>query len=129
LIVQDELHLISGPLGTLTGLFETLVEELCLKNVDGKVIKPKIIAATATIKQFEEQARALFGRENARLFPSPGLENEDSFFATPAINNETGKLMPGKKYVGIYTTTVRIMMSQVMAFSSILQSTMEIKEQ
>ncbi|TCP25637.1 helicase-like protein [Scopulibacillus darangshiensis] len=128
LIVQDELHLISGPLGTLTGLFEALIEELCLKNVEGKVIKPKIIAATATIKQFEEQARALFGRENARLFPSPGLENEDSFFATPAINKETGKPMPGRKYVGVYTTSVRIMMSQVMAFSSILQSTAEINE-
>ncbi|MBS3678939.1 helicase [Ornithinibacillus massiliensis] len=129
LIVQDELHLISGPLGTLTGLFETLIEELCLKNVDGKVVKPKIIAATATIKQFEEQALALFGRENSRLFPSPGLENEDSFFATPAINKETGMPMPGRKYVGVYTTTVRIMMSQVMAFSSILQSTAEINEQ
>ncbi|UZD48718.1 DEAD/DEAH box helicase [Peribacillus frigoritolerans] len=128
LIVQDELHLISGPLGTLTGLFETLVEELCLKEVDGKVVKPKVIAATATIKQFEDQALALFGRENARLFPSPGLENEDSFFATPAINKETGKPMPGRKYVGVYTTTVRIMMSQVMAFSSILQSTGEINE-
>jgi hypothetical protein len=127
LIIQDELHLISGPLGTLTGLFESLVEELCLKEVDGKVVKPKIIAATATIKQFEEQARALFGRENARLFPSPGLESEDSFFATPAIDNE-GKPMPGRKYVGVYSTTVRIMMAQVMAFSSILQSTTEIKE-
>lgn len=128
LIVQDELHLISGPLGTLTGLFEILIEELCLKNVDGKAVKPKIIAATATIKQFEEQALALFGRKNARLFPSPGLENEDSFFATPAINQETGKLMPGRKYVGVYTTTVRIMMAQVMAFSSILQSMHEINE-
>ena len=129
LIVQDELHLISGPLGTLTGLFETLIEELCLKTVDGQVIKPKIIAATATIKQFEEQALALFGRKNARLFPSPGLENEDSFFATPAINKATGKPMPGRKYVGVYTTTVRIMMSQVMTFSSILQSATEIDEQ
>jgi hypothetical protein len=128
LIVQDELHLISGPLGTLTGLFEILVEELCIKLVDGKLVKPKIIAATATIKQFEEQALALFGRENARLFPSPGLENEDSFFARPAIHKDTGKPMPGRKYVGVYTTTVRIMMSQVMTYSSILQSTAEIKE-
>ncbi|WCN39176.1 helicase-related protein [Aneurinibacillus uraniidurans] len=128
LIVQDELHLISGPLGTLTGLFETLVEELCLKNVNDRIIKPKIIAATATIKQFEEQALALFGRKKARLFPSPGLESEDSFFATPAINKENGKPMPGRKYVGVYTTTVRIMMSQVMTFSSILQSSTEINE-
>lgn len=128
LIIQDELHLISGPLGTLTGLFEVLIEELCLKNNGGKVIKPKIIAATATIKQFEEQALALFGRKNARLFPSPGLENEDSFFATPAIDKNSGRPMPGRKYVGVYTTTVRLMMSQVMTFSSILQSASEIKE-
>lgn len=128
LIIQDELHLISGPLGTLTGLFETLIEELCLKKVNDEVIKPKIIAATATIKQFEEQALALFGRENSKLFPSPGLENEDSFFATPAIDKKTGKPMPGRKYVGVYTQTVRIMMAQVMTFSSILQSTNEIEE-
>src|SRR5690625_3883082 len=128
LIVQDELHLISGPLGTLTGLFEVLIEELCLKNIDGQVIKPKIIAATATIKQFEEQALALFGRQNSKLFPSPGLESDDSFFATPAINDVTGKPMPGRKYIGVYTQTVRIMMSQVMAFSSILQSLNEIEE-
>src|SRR5699024_4949381 len=76
LIVQDELHLISGPLGTLTGLFETLIEELCLKEVDGEIVKPKIIAATATIKQFEEQTLALFGRKTARLFPSPARSEE-----------------------------------------------------
>jgi hypothetical protein len=128
LIVQDELHLISGPLGTLTGLFEVLIEELCLKEIDGEIIKPKIIAATATIKQFEEQALALFGRKQSRLFPSPGIENEDSFFATPAVDEDTGIPKPGRKYVGVYTQTVRIMMSQVMAFSSILQSSNEIEE-
>lgn len=127
LIVQDELHLISGPLGTLTGLFETLVEELCAKKVNGQLVKPKIIAATATIKQFEEQTKALFGRKKARLFPSPGLDSDDSFFARPAVDSATGKLMPGRKYVGVYTTTVRIMMSQVMTFSSILQGASEIK--
>lgn len=126
LIVQDELHLISGPLGTLTGLFEVLVEELCIKKVKGRVVKPKIIAATATIKQFEEQTKALFGRNTARLFPSPGLESDDSFFARPALD-PSGTPMPGRKYVGVYTTTVRIMMSQVMTFSSIIQSTSEIK--
>lgn len=127
LIIQDELHLISGPLGTLAGLFEVLVEELCLKEINGRTVKPKIIAATATIKQFEEQALALFGRKNARLFPSPGLEYDDSFFSKPARNKETGKLMPGRKYVGIYTTTVRIMMAQVMTFSAISQAALEIE--
>lgn len=126
LIIQDELHLISGPLGTLAGLFEVLVEELCLREVSGRIVKPKIIAATATIKQFEEQALALFGRKHARLFPSPGLEYDDSFFSKPARDRETGKLMPGRKYVGVYTTTVRIMMAQVMTFSAISQAALEI---
>lgn len=127
LIIQDELHLISGPLGTLAGLFEVLVEELCLKQIGNDVIKPKIIAATATIKQFENQVRALFGRKDSRLFPSSGLDHEDSFFAKPAIA-DNGKPMPGRKYVGVYTTSFRIMMAQVMTFSSILQSMQDIKD-
>lgn len=128
LIVQDELHLISGPLGTLAGLFEALVEELCLKTINGNIIKPKIISATATINQFNEQALALFGREGARLFPSPGLDSKDSFFAKPAYyDEEETQPMPGRKYVGVYTQKVRLMMSQVMTFSSILQASSEIE--
>ncbi|MBR9673916.1 helicase [Bacillus cereus] len=120
LIIQDELHLISGPLGTLAGLFETVIEELCTKIVNGKRIKPKIISATATIKEFETQARCLFGRTQARLFPSPGLEIDDSFFAKVAVDAEN-RLMPGREYVGIFTSNVGLMMSEVQVFSSILQ--------
>lgn len=127
LIIQDELHLISGPLGSLTGLFEVLIEELCLKEINGNIIRPKIIAATATIKHFKEQVLALFGREETYIFPSPGLDNNDSFFARPAVDKDTGEYMPGRKYVGVYTQTVRIMMAQVMTFSAIIQSLNEIK--
>ena len=120
LIIQDELHLISGPLGTLAGLFETVVEELCTKEINGKRIKPKIISATATIKEFEVQARCLFGRTQAKLFPSPGLDIDDSFFAKVALK-EDGKPKPGRKYVGVFTSNVGLMMSEVQVFSSILQ--------
>ncbi|MDN4099957.1 hypothetical protein A9488_23075 [Bacillus cereus] len=120
IIVQDELHLISGPLGTLAGLYEVLIEELCIDDRGEVPIKPKIISATATIKEFEEQAKCLFGRTNARLFPSPGIDIDDSFFSKVAID-ESGKPMPGRKYIGVFTSRVRILMAQVMTYASILQ--------
>ncbi|WP_394190136.1 helicase-related protein [Paenisporosarcina quisquiliarum] len=121
LIIQDELHLISGPLGTLAGLFEGLIEELCTKKVNGKYIRPKIISATATIKEFDEQARCLFAREKANLFPSPGLNIDDSFFAKIALDKDTMRPMPGRKYVGVFTSNVGLMMAEVQTFSAILQ--------
>jgi len=120
IIIQDELHLISGPLGTLAGLYEVLIEELCIDDRGKEPIKPKIISATATIKEFEEQARCLFGREDARLFPSPGIDIDDSFFSKIAVD-ETGKPKPGRKYMGVFTSRVRILMAQVMTYSAILQ--------
>lgn len=120
LIIQDELHLISGPLGTLAGLFETVIEELCTKTVNGKRIKPKIISATATIKEFGVQAKCLFGREKAKLFPSPGIDIDDSFFAKVALD-ENGKPLPGRKYAGIFTSNVGLLMAQVKVFSGVLQ--------
>lgn len=90
LIIQDELHLISGSLGTMVALYETAVDFLCSRK--GRV--PKIIVSTATIRRAKEQCLNLFGRE-AKQFPANGLEIEDSFFTRedPAA--------PGRLYVGI----------------------------
>jgi hypothetical protein len=95
LIVQDELHLISGPLGTMVGLFETLVEELCHysqsggsgasggTNADGKRVGPKILAATATVRRASAQVQALYARtpEQTKLFPPQGVDAWQTFFA------------------------------------------------
>ncbi|MFG2302191.1 helicase-related protein [Actinacidiphila glaucinigra] len=88
LIVQDELHLISGPLGTLTGLYETAVDVLA--------DRPKVIASTATIRRAADQGRALFSRE-VRQFPPAGLDSRDSWFAveTPARDKAS------RRYVGL----------------------------
>jgi len=90
LIIQDELHLISGPLGTITGLYETVVDFLCTS--DG--IAPKVIGSTATIERAEKQIRSLFDR-NLMQFPPPGLNADDSFFAIK------DHLAPDRLYIGL----------------------------
>jgi hypothetical protein len=91
LIIQDELHLLTGPLGTTVGLYEAAVLELCT-GPDGR--PPKIVAATATIRRSAEQVRALH-HQDVQLFPPSGLDARDSFFAVP----DTGR--PGRLYLGV----------------------------
>jgi hypothetical protein len=93
LIVQDELHLISGPLGTIAGLYETAIDELCANGA----VRPKIIASTATVRKADSQIRALFGRTGVDIFPPPGPDRRDSFFAKTVPTTET----PARLYVGV----------------------------
>ena len=81
LIIQDELHLISGPLGTMVGLYETAIDALCLREIAGKSVRPKIVASTATVRRADDQIRALFARDAAEIFPPPGPDRRNSFFA------------------------------------------------
>lgn len=80
LIIQDELHLISGPLGSATALVETAIQELCVRNDGQDTYGAKIISSTATIRNAREQVLELYGKE-VNLFPKPGPEADDSFFA------------------------------------------------
>lgn len=90
LIIQDEMHLLSGPLGTTVGVYEAAVEGL----IEARGAAPKIIASTATIRRADDQVCALFGRE-VRLFPPSGFSANDSFFA------EVDTKAPGRRYVGL----------------------------
>ncbi len=83
LIIQDELHLISGPLGTMTSIYELAIDELC---VNSKGIRPKIIGSTATIKSAKTQVRSLFNR-NSFQFPPPGIDEDNSCFAKKDLNS------------------------------------------
>jgi len=93
LIVQDELHLIAGPLGTMVGLYETAIEALCTRDGSHPVL-PKVIAATATVRRAGRQIQALFGRADTAIFPPPGVSESDSYFA--GVDREA----PGRLYLG-----------------------------
>ena len=96
LIIQDELHLISGPLGSMVGLYETAVDALCSWEVGGKLVRPKVIASTATIRRAAQQVKELFVR-NVEIFPSPGVHPDDNFFA----KRRPVETLPGRRYLGI----------------------------
>jgi hypothetical protein len=93
LVIQDELHLISGPLGSMAGLYEAVIDELCSRA--GR--RPKIVASTATVRRASEQMRALFGRADSSIFPAPGPDRRDSFFAVTVPADQ----VPGRLYVGL----------------------------
>jgi hypothetical protein len=112
LVVQDELHLISGPLGTLTGLYETAVDLLAAR--DG--VLPKVIASTATIRGAGAQATGLFARE-VRQFPPPGLDARDSHFSVEAPRGKVGTRM----YVGLMAPGTSHATLMVRAYACLLQ--------
>jgi Helicase conserved C-terminal domain len=90
LIIQDELHLLTGPLGTTAALYEHAIELACAVN--GR--DPKVIASTATIRRASDQVQALFGKR-VSVFPPAGVDQADSFFAT------ADRSSPGRQYLGI----------------------------
>ncbi|MGY1696813.1 helicase-related protein [Geodermatophilus sp. SYSU D00814] len=123
LIIQDEFHLISGPLGSMVGLYEAVIEDLCTDKSVSPAIRPKIIASTATIRRYQDQALAIYGRQQVRLFPPQGLDAEDAFFAVWARDQESGKLRHGRRYVGIHAPSLRSTQSvQVRVGAALLQA-------
>ncbi len=112
LIIQDELHLISGPLGSLAGLYETAVDELCRTSSDKRA---KVIGSTATIRRAETQIKALFDRLSFQ-FPPPGLDHTNSGFAVE------DRSLPGRRYVGVTTVGRSAKFTQQAVAASLLQS-------
>jgi len=96
LVIQDELHLISGPLGTVVGLYETAIDRLCSR--DGHV--HKVVASTATIRRASEQCRDLYARDCFE-FPPQAIRSGESYFAF-----EDGDA-PGRRYVGFMGNAVK----------------------
>ncbi|WP_336724702.1 helicase-related protein [Cellulosimicrobium cellulans] len=114
LIVQDELHLISGPLGTLVGLYETAVDHLATDRASG--VRPKLVASTATIRRAAGQVSAVFDRPSAQ-FPPPGIDADDSFFAVDACPAEKGT----RRYVGLMAPGTSHATLLVRTYAALLQ--------
>ncbi|MBP6525823.1 MAG: DISARM system helicase DrmA [Dermatophilaceae bacterium] len=110
LIIQDELHLITGALGTTVGLFEVAVDALCEWTLpDGRTAGPVIVASSATVRNAHEQVKSLYGRDTT-IFPPLVLDAGDSFFAvTVPVTPDK----PGRRYLGICTTGVRMTAAEI----------------
>ena len=94
LVIQDELHLISGPLGTMAGLYEAAIDALCVREIDGQAVRPKIIASTATVRRAQDQIQALFARPLTQVFPPPGPDRRELVLrADGSIIGDGGKAL------------------------------------
>jgi len=117
LIIQDELHLLTGPLGTITGIFESVIEILCSKN--GR--KPKIISSTATTRNTNEQIKALYGSDKVvNVFPPSGLSYDDSFFA------KVSKTKSKRRYIGFIPTGKSSIDTQLQMMANLFVARIEV---
>ncbi|WP_405399290.1 helicase-related protein [Maribacter sp. Asnod2-G09] len=144
LIIQDELHLIAGPLGTMVGLYETMVQTLCnnyknnvppfITNDEIKFVPPKIIASSATISRAYEQVKNLYGinnEEQLSIFPAQGLEFGDTWFSEEKslneLDEEGNQIYPGRKYIGILASGYpSAQTSIVRTYATVLQKIKEL---
>lgn len=115
LIIQDELHLIAGPLGSLSGLFEMAIDRLCSREAQGKLRRPKVIGSTATIRRADDQVRQLFDRE-AFQFPPPVLDATNSGFGLEDADDA------GRLYVGLTTAGRSAKFALQATYASLLQA-------
>lgn len=120
LILQDELHLIEGALGSMVGAYEMAVDVLA-----SEVARPKYIASSATIKETESQVGTVF-RRGISVFPPSGIDTSDTYFSKinedPACSIEE----PGRLYLGIATTKTTVTLP-IKAQSIIMSEIFKIK--
>lgn len=116
LILQDEMHLITGPLGTIAGLYETAVDRLATWTYNGLSVRPKVVASTATIRRASTQTWSIFWRK-LRVFPPPVLDAGQSFFAEQI---EPSPDSPGRLYLGVCAHGERLKQVELRVFASLM---------
>ena len=125
LIIQDELHLITGPLGTVYGAYETIIEDMCTYRRGEKKILPKYVVSTATIKNAGEQTKCLYGRRNTSQFPPNGFEIGDSFFIKAIPTKDD----PFRKYVGVCAAGQSVKTALLRIYAIVLQKAYDLSRQ
>ena len=117
LIIQDELHLITGALGTTVGLFETAVEAMCAwTDPGGRPARPLLVASSATVRNVADQVRSLYGRD-VTIFPPQVLDASDTFFSRTVPVDDAH---PGRLYVGLSTTGVRLTAAEIQTTQTVM---------
>lgn len=114
LIIQDELHLLNGPIGSLVGLFENVLLSLC-SNVNQK---PKIIASTATVKNVNKQIEGLYNRK-VQIFPQNITTADDTFFSKTLEESK-------RRYIGILPTGKTFTMANLRLNAALLFARLEL---
>lgn len=121
LIIQDELHLLLGPLGSAVSLFECAIDQLCTYKADnGLFVRPKIISSTATTRNTDLQIRALYDRA-VSIFPKSGIDYDDSFFSFYQREKvgEDVHFVSKRKYLGVFPTGRTHMTTQMRLVATI----------
>ena len=116
LIVQDEMHLVTGPLGTMSGLYEAAIDRLATWSHNGQAVRPKVVASTATIRRARQQAWSVFWRD-LRIFPPPVVDAHRSFFAEQVPPSPQ---TPGRLYLGVCAHGERLKQVELQVFASVM---------
>ena len=117
LIIQDELHLISDALGSMVGMYETVIDDLCTRNVGGRPVRPVLVASTATVRRARDQVEQVFARDLA-VFPPPVIDIGETFFSQVAAPSPTS---PSRRYRGICATGERLKSIEIRVVSAVLE--------
>jgi hypothetical protein len=119
LIIQDELHLIADALGSMVGLYETAIDRLCSRVQAGRLVRPVLVASTATVRRARDQVEQVFARDLS-IFPPQVLDAGETFFSTV---KEPSPTTPSRRYRGICATGERFKAIEIRVAATILEHT------
>ena len=86
--------------------------------MNGKKVRPKVVASTATIRRANDQVHGLFLRK-LNIFPPTGLEISDNFFSLQRKSDERN---PGRKYIGICASGRRLKAALIRVYVALLSA-------